>query len=212
MGTFGEEIAVTMDTETIWFEVQERLRAFIARRVANEPEVDDILQEVFLRMHRRIDGLKDPRRLLSWIYQITRHAIIDHYRMPERQREMPAGLASDMETAGIAPAAPAAGPPADTGEFRSELADCLRPMIEQLAKDYREAVTLVELEGLTQQAAAKRMGLSLSGMKSRVQRGRKQLKQMLDECCLIQLDRRRGVADYDVRDTRCDPCHNGPTT
>ena len=50
----------------------------------------------------------------------------------------------------------------------------------------------MELEGLTQQTAAKRMGLSLSGMKSRVQRGRARLKQMLDDCCLIELDRRGG--------------------
>lgn len=79
-------------------------------------------------------------------------------------------------------------------------------MLDRLSQDYRDAIMLVELEGLTQQAAAERLGLSLPGMKSRVQRGRKQLKQMLDDCCLIQLDRRGGVADYEVRGTGCDPC------
>ena len=62
----------------------------------------------------------------------------------------------------------------------------------------------------TQQAAAERMGISLSGMKSRVQRGRKQLKQLLDECCLIELDRRGGVRGVEVRDTGCDPCQSLP--
>jgi len=66
----------------------------------------------------------------------------------------------------------------------------------------------VELEGLTHQAAAKRLGLSVSGMKSRVQRGRKQLKQMLQDCCLIQLDRRSGVADYELRDQDDHPCRD----
>ena len=190
----------------VWQQVHDGLRAFIAKRVANEAEVEDILQDVFLRMHQRIDGLKDPRRVVSWIYQITRHAIIDHYRRPQHHREMPVGLASDMEATGLAPATLAVGREADSSELRVELSGCLRPMIERMAKDYREAVTLVELEGLTQRAAAQRMGLSLSGMKSRVQRGRKQLKQLLDACCLIQLDRRGGVADYDVRDKGCDPC------
>jgi RNA polymerase sigma-70 factor, ECF subfamily len=94
----------------------------------------------------------------------------------------------------------------DSGEYRSELAGCLRPMIDQLNKEYREALMLVELEGLTQQAAAQRIGISLSGMKSRVQRGRRQLKRKLDECCLIQLDQRHAIADYTVRDPKCSPC------
>jgi len=200
---------MTPDATALWPELHQALRRFIAKRVPNGTEADDILQEVFLRMHRRIEGLKDPRRVLSWVYQITRHAIIDYYRMPEHRRELPVGLANDMEPAGIASAASVIDRPASSEDLRSELAGCLRPMLNRLSNDYREALILVELEGLSQQAAAKRMGLSLSGMKSRVQRGRKQLKQMLDDCCLIQLDRRGGVIDYTVREAGCDPC-KGP--
>lgn len=205
----GGTVMATAASE-VWRQVHDNLRAFIVKRVANEAEVEDILQEVFLRIHRRIDGLKDPRRVVSWVYQITRHAIIDHYRMPGHRREVPAGLATDMEATGLMVAALPAERAADSGRLRTELADCLRPMLSRLSQDYRDAVMLVELEGLTQQAAAERLGLSLSGMKSRVQRGRKQLKRMLDDCCLIQLDRRGGVVDYDVRDKGCNPCGGSP--
>jgi RNA polymerase sigma-70 factor (ECF subfamily) len=99
-------------------------------------------------------------------------------------------------------------PVENSGEPCAELTGCIRPMIAQLPQDYREAITLVELEGLTQQESAKRMGLSISGMKSRVQRGRRQLKQMLDDCCLIQLDGRRGVADFEARAPESSPCGN----
>jgi RNA polymerase sigma-70 factor (ECF subfamily) len=99
----------------------------------------------------------------------------------------------------------------DAAELRAELAGCLRPMIDQLSQDYRDAITLVELKGLTQQAAAKQMGISLSGMKSRVQRGRARLKQMLDDCCLIELDRRGGVVDYRTRRTRESGCNSCAT-
>jgi RNA polymerase sigma-70 factor (ECF subfamily) len=85
-------------------------------------------------------------------------------------------------------------------------------MIEGLSQDYRDAITLVELEGLTQQAAAKQMGVSLSGMKSRVQRGRARLKQMLDDCCLIELDRRKGVIDYQSRRADCNLCGSDQKT
>lgn len=197
---------MTQDVNNVWLQMRGGLRAFIAKRVANETEVEDILQEVFLRMHQKLDSLKDPRRIVSWLFQITRHAIIDHYRAPERRREVPAGLAADMETIRTVQAAPVVGEPADSGRLREELAGCLRPMIEQLPSQYREAVTLVELEGLTQNAAAKKLGLSVSGMKSRVQRGRQQLKRMLDECCLIQLDQRRSVMDYEVHDPRSRFC------
>lgn len=75
---------------------------------------------------------------------------------------------------------------------------------QRLSHEYREAITLVELHGLTHQEAAAKLGLSVAGMKSRVQRGRRQIKQMLDDCCLIQLDSRRGVADYQLRpDVSC---------
>ncbi len=201
---------MTLDASDIWFQVQRGLRAFIARRVANDAEVEDILQEVFLRMHRRLDSLKDPRRLVSWVFQITRHAIADYYRALERQREVPAGLAVDMEAVHPATAQPLTGLSADSGQLRQELAACLSPMIARLSTQYREAVTLVELEGLTQNAAAKRLGLSVSGMKSRVQRGRQQLKRLLDECCVIQLDRRHSVAEYAVRDPQCNPCSASP--
>ena len=151
----------------------------------------------------------------TWLYQITRHAIADFYRAPERKREVPAGLAADIEAAHPAMARPLTGLSADSGQLREELAACMRPMIAQLSTQYREAVTLVDLEGMTQQVAAKRLGLSVSGMKSRVQRGRQQLKRLLGECCVIQLDRRLRVAEYAVRDPQRNPCgasHNQKPT
>ena len=202
---------MTHDTQAIWQQVHDGLQAFVAKRVANEAEVEDVLQEVFLRMHRKLDSLKDPRRIVSWLFQITRHAIIDQYRTPARRREMPAGLSADLDADYPVSISPTTGEPADSGRLRTELAGCLQPMIERLSADYRQAVTLVELEGLTQQAAAKRMGLSVSGMKSRVQRGRRQLKGMLEACCEVQLDGRRGIADYRVRDPQSNPCGCAPS-
>lgn len=199
-----ERLPMTRDTAGIWSDVHHGLHAFIAKRVADDAEVDDILQEVFLRVHRQLDCLNDPDRVVAWLYRIARNAIVDYYRSRGRRREQPVGLSGEMEL--IVPGAL----PADdqSGRLRTELAACLRPMLDRISEDYREAVTLVELEGLTQQAAAKRLGLSVSGMKSRVQRGRKQLKQLLEDCCLIRLDRRGGVAGYEVRTRDDNPCKN----
>lgn len=197
-----------LDAQEIWQQIHISLRAFIAKRVANEAEADDIAQDVWLKMQRGLDGLKDQGRLISWIYQIARHAIIDYYRAPGRRREMPAGLAADLEAYQSLPVRTTASE--DSGQLRTELAGCLRPMIERLSQEYRQAVILIDLEGLTQQAAATQLGLSLSGMKSRVQRGRRQLKGMLESCCTIELDQRRVVVDYDVRDQQDKSCRARP--
>ena len=193
-------------TEELWQAMHDGLRAFIAKRVNDQEHVDDILQDVFVRVHRQMDTVSDPHRIVSWIYQITRNAIVDYYRRPGRQREIPTGLSSELEVRDEVSRHLETARRDESAESRSELAGCLRPMIGRLSQDYRDAITLVEMDGLTQQAAARQMGLSLSGMKSRVQRGRKQLKQMLEDCCLIQLDRRRAVIDYDMRDNGCDSC------
>jgi RNA polymerase sigma-70 factor (ECF subfamily) len=75
-----------------------------------------------------------------------------------------------------------------------------------------EALRLIEFEGLTQVEAARRSGLSLSGMKSRVQRARFRLRSALDDCCRIALDRRGGLLGYEGRTGQCDPaaCPSSP--
>ncbi|MDP1767598.1 MAG: RNA polymerase sigma factor SigZ [Nitrospirota bacterium] len=189
------------DSQHLWDEVQSGLHGFIRKRVTDEAAAEDLSQEVFIRMQRGLEGLKDQSRLLPWIYRIARHVIIDYYRVQDTHPERPAGLASDLET--LYPASLTVRSSEDSGQLRRELAGCLRPMIARLSEDYRQAVTLIDLEGLAQHEAAARLGLTVSGMKSRVQRGRRQLREMLEACCAIALDRRRGVADYDVRDRSC---------
>ena len=87
------------------------------------------------------------------------------------------------------------------------LLKCVAPFVAQLPSPYREAVTLVELEGLTQQAAADVAGISLSGMKSRVQRGRRMLRQQFEDCCALTFDVRGRVVD--ARERAACACDGG---
>jgi len=186
---------MTEKTERLWRDFHRRLGAFIARRVANKADAEDILQDVFLRVHRRVATLEKAGSLVPWLFQVARNAIVDHYRKPSRRREAP--LAE-----GPAPVEKNA----DDGRARRELSACLRPMIQSLPRDYRTALTLVEMEGVSQKEASKRLGISFSGMKSRVQRGREKLKHLLHDCCHIRLGAAGDVADYDVRNPARCPC------
>ncbi|MBP6629738.1 MAG: sigma-70 family RNA polymerase sigma factor [Kofleriaceae bacterium] len=195
-----------------WQEVAARLRPFIASRVA-PTEVDDVLQDVFVRMQRGLAGLREEERFTSWLFQIARSAVAEHHRAQARAPR-PVGVIDDEAAPlTLAPAAPAAaeppGPGADPDDDRATarlLAGCLAGFVARLPSPYREAVTLVELDGLTTREAAELAGVSLSGMKSRVQRGRAQLRQMLEACCDIAVDARGKVTDFVPRPQPCRGC------
>src|SRR5688572_22576962 len=79
------------DAESVWEEFHDRMRAFVARRVGSAADAEDIVQKVFLRIHRTVATLRDRDRLDAWLYQIARNAVVDHYRSPSRRREVPSG-------------------------------------------------------------------------------------------------------------------------
>jgi len=181
-----------------WRDLDAKLRPFIARRVRAEVDVDDVVQDVFLRMQRGLAGLRDEERFGPWVYQVARSAIADHQRTAARH-----GVAH-----GERPDEEAAGPKEeDDGAVERELAGYVAPFVAMLPSPYREALTLTELEGLTQKDAAAMLGISVSGMKSRVQRGRQQLRKSLDDCCHIAIDARGRVVSCEPRsDGRLPDC------
>ncbi len=182
------------DAETIWREFHDALLAFIRRRVRSREVAEDILQDVMLRIHRHSGDLDQADAVAGWIHGIARNAIADHYRSAKVRRERPAGIEIDAEAV------------ADTGEgpdVRGELSACITPLLANLPAAHREALQLTEIDGLTQAAAASRLGISHSGMKSRVQRGREQLRRVLTECCDVERDRRGGLTEYRPRNGAC---------
>jgi RNA polymerase sigma-70 factor (ECF subfamily) len=193
--------------EAAWRDLHDQLLGFIARRVRTNEDAEDILQEVMLRIHRSSGELEHVERVTGWIYRITSNAIVDYYRKPAR-RELPAGWDLDVEEPGGSESASVSDEPG-TAELRGELARCLSPLIERLPASYRQALVLTEVEGVTQAEAAARLGLSVSGMKTRVQRGRGRLKDLLLDCCHVEFDRRGGVTGYASRRGPCE-CGRGP--
>ncbi|MHC4666384.1 MAG: RNA polymerase sigma factor SigZ [Planctomycetota bacterium] len=179
-------------TERIWKEYRDRLHSFIEARVDDTHTADDVLQEVFVRIHSQVGSLRNRDRIQSWVCQITRNAIIDHYRVHKRLEELPVALAI--------------AEPELRDKARGDIDACIMPMIQGLPEPYREAVMLSEIEGLTQKEVAEKQGITLSGAKSRVQRGRTMIKDMLFNCCKFEFDHQGNVMDYDRKDDCRDTC------
>ena len=81
-------------------------------------------------------------------------------------------------------------------QARQEISGCLNLLIENLPADYREAIILSEIEGFSQKEVASKQDISVSGVKSRIQRGRGLLKNMLTDCCTFEMDHQKRFIDY----------------
>ncbi|WP_068271634.1 sigma-70 family RNA polymerase sigma factor, partial [Aldersonia kunmingensis] len=185
------------ELDRLWRDFSRDLRGFIARRVATPEDAEDILQIVFLRMAKGLDNLRDRDRVLGWMYSITRNAITDYYRAAPHRHELAVDTLPDN--------------PSDTDsdpdlgdDVQRELSACLQPMLSGLPTDQADAVRMVDLEAQTHVTAATSAGISVSGMKSRVQRGRAALRQRLVACCQVSQDPRGHVHDYQPRSGSCD--------
>jgi RNA polymerase sigma-70 factor (ECF subfamily) len=195
--------------EPPWEELHSDLRAFIGKRVRNQSDVDDLVQRVLLQMVRGLGSLREADRLHAWVYRAARNVLVDYYRSSSVRREVTSGSAEEVASVDRVDSRDHSSSD-DESVALQELSGCLKPMLRQLPSAYRQAMTLTDLEGVTQAEAARRAGVSISGMKSRVQRGRKLLKAIVEECCRVQLDRRGTVVAYEPRKPdSCDPCGPG---
>ena len=180
-----------VERDDSWIETVDRLQSFVAARVTDRELAADITQDVIARSiaSGALDRVDNPA---AWLYRSARNAVIDHYRTQRR----PASL-DELE------AWPALDVDNTPNEATRELSRCLQPMLDQLPAPARDALVRVDIDGQTQQRAARELGLSVSGMKSRVQRARRDLKEMLEQCCTIEIDRRGSVADYQPAGDTC---------
>lgn len=189
---------MTIASDQLWETFSGSLHQFIRRRVADPHSAEDILQDVFLKIHSQLDTLRTQERVTSWIYQITRNAIVDYYR-------------SQRPTAELSETLPGTDEMLDDDVMR-ELSPCVTAIIAALPAAYGEAVRLTEYQGLSQKALSERLGISFSGAKSRVQRARAKIKEHLLSCCHLHLDHRGRIIDYQTRhahstcgDSGCSP-------
>ncbi len=186
--------------QAVWKELHERLRAFVARRVPDRVVVDDLAQEILLRLYTHMGRLREQERLDAWAYQVARNVIADYWRDRAGRRELPFDEKLSDKLASL----PELESGDEVDQHRTEIVSCLAPMVEQLAEPYREAIRLTDLGASTQAEAAAELGLSVPGMKTRVQRGRAQLRELLRACCRIELDRRGQITELEPKDPGCD--------
>jgi RNA polymerase sigma-70 factor (ECF subfamily) len=167
-------------TEKIWYDFHDKLYGFILKRVHDKSITNDLLQDIFVKIHTKINTLKQEDKLTSWIYQITRNSILDYFKSKKIELQLPNDLKEEIEPETL----------------NHEILTCLRSMINTLPEDYKNAINETDLGNSSQKEYAKKIGISYSGAKSRVQRARAELNSLFQSCCKTTVDKYGNVLTH----------------
>ena len=198
--TQGGTMSRKEETAAIWSEFSGQIRRHLLAKVRNESDADDLMQEVFVKIHRHSGELRDKDKLAPWIRSIVSNTVIDYYRK---------GGAPEVE---LDEEKTASGENGNDDDALTCAVKCLKVFVSRLPEKYREALLLADVDGERQKEAAERMGISYSGFKSRVQRGRAMIKDMFLGCCIDSLDVNGRLTACFNRSGDCPICSGESTT
>ena len=160
-----------MTTQYVWETHSKDVFAFIFSKVKNQSIADDLTQETFLKIHTKLDSLKDSSKLKSWVFSIARNTVLDYFRNSKLESDSPIFEIED-----------------ETEEFEHTEKDCLLSHIMNLDKKYRTPLFLADVKGIKQQDIANQLKLALPTVKSRIQRARKKVAEGYMDCCGYELN------------------------
>ena len=164
-----------------WRAHKAELRGFLAHRIGDAVDADDLLQEVFLKALLLGNAFCDLEAPRAWLFHVARNLLIDRLRLRREQVPLPEDLQADPEPSLAAVDA---------------LSHCLPRVLSELSAEDREAISLCDLQGMTQQDFARRLGLTLPAAKSRVQRARRRLQAHLVQACQVRFDEAGNVCCF----------------
>lgn len=167
-----------------WSRHERELRRWLLARAPEAAEVDDILQDVFvkiLRQGERLAAVEQPR---AWLFEVTRNTLTDRLRARHEFQPLP-------EDGGNWPA-----PETDVQPLDSLAQVCLPRVLAELEPRDREVIELCDLQGMAQAEYARRMNLSLAAAKSRVQRARRRMRERMTAACQVSFNEAGCVNDF----------------
>ncbi|OCQ21177.1 RNA polymerase sigma factor SigZ [Pseudoalteromonas luteoviolacea] len=175
-----------MTIEQIWAQYRQSLKAFLHTKVANPEDVEDLLQDVLLKTHLAIKNLHKPTSIKAWLFQIAHNTVVDYYRKNGMNNNAQQEVSWYTE---------------EERNVKKELAQCIKPFIQELPEQSAFLLEVIELEGKTQKQLANEMDVSYSTLKSQVQKARKELHNVFNSCCQYDIDKQGNLIEYHKKRT-----------
>ncbi|MCE7793196.1 sigma-70 family RNA polymerase sigma factor [Salipaludibacillus sp. CUR1] len=183
---------MAVELDRIVEQYHQELRRFVLKRVASRFDAEDVLQTIWIKVVREENKLADVTHVRGWLYQIARSTIIDFYR--KRKVEIPDANVPDTPITGMEHA---------ETNFNEDCASYLLRELQGLPEKYQLPFWLYVGEEWKHRQISSELNLTLSGSKTRVQRARRQLKEILLNCCDVQFDAYGNVVRYEKRNVCC---------
>ena len=162
-----------LNTENVWNAWRNNLYAFIFKRVKDPFIAEDILQEVFLKIHLHLQQLQSIRKLEAWVFQIARNQLKDHFKRQQKELKLFDSPQKNID---------------NYQEDEREWLCCFDPFVESLPEKYKIVIRLIHQQGKKQREVAKLLDISLANVKSRVYRAKEMLKERFIQCCKFTLN------------------------
>lgn len=180
---------------TIYNQFHHSLLIYIRSKIRCKEDAEDILQNVFIKISSHVNAISEKEKLNNWVFTVTRNAIIDYYRVQATKKST--SLDESMAEYLVGD---------ETPDSTKGLEHCLHSMVNLLPEEYKNIIIDSELKGEKQKDLAAKYNMGYSSMRSRVQRGRERLKQLLYNCCHIETDARGNIISAHARKDCGDPC------
>lgn len=172
------------DMSFAWNKFRSELLNYIKKKVQNEADAEDILQEVFIKMYVNFEQLEHHEKLRSWLYTITNHAIVDYIRK-KGDSTIPLEKVENLSMT-----------PKELTNMNDEMLACLSSILSELPEKYRLPLEMHDLKGMKHKEIAEILDISLSGSKTRIQRAKERLRKVLTDCCEFEFDAYGNILDY----------------
>ncbi len=181
-------------TDERWHEYRSRLLRFVRSRVYNDALAEDLVHDALAKAWLHRDSLKTDEAVIPWLFQITMNTIRDSAR---KSSKVPPAISEDVGEleefiAGEEPSA-----------TRKDFTQCMMTMINDLPDEQRDTLIKSEIDGKPMREIAEELGLSVSAVKSRVQRSRAKLRDAIMECCKLEVNERGQITNADEHDCTC---------
>jgi len=178
----------------IYSDYYEKIVQYLSRTIGPK-EAEDAAQDVLNKVYMNLSGFKEKSKLSTWIYRIATNTAIDRLRSSaHKHSENHTSFDEATGLSGENGFSESRQPAIDQSLIHKEMGGCIREFIDNLPPNYRTAITMSDIEGMSNQEVADALGISLDNVKIRLHRARTKLREALESGCDFYHDEKDKLA------------------
>lgn len=170
------------DVSSLWIEYKSGLKYYILKKIKNEDLADELSHEVLMKIYKSCCSGNEINNIRSWMYQIAHNTVIDHLKKENKFTE---GVTERFES--------------DINNIYEDAEKFVEPLIKLLPDKYALPLLMSDIEGINQIEVSRKMNLSLTATKSRIQRARKLLKEKIIECSNLEINAKGKPVSIEIK-------------